>query len=33
MTGKNLWFESYLSNRRQYIEIGENSKRDTKYVT
>ena len=34
VTGKNLaWFESYLSNRRQYIEIGENSKRYIKYVT
>ena len=27
------WFESYLSNRKQYIEIGENSKTDLKYVT
>ena len=31
---KNLaWFESYLSNRKQYIQIGENSKTDLKYVT
>ena len=30
---KNLtWFESYLSNRKQYIQIGENSKTDLKYV-
>ena len=34
ITGKNLaWFESYLSNRKQYIEIDENSKADLKYVT
>ena len=34
ITEKNLaWFESYLSNRKQYIEIGENSKTDLKYVT
>ena len=34
ITDKNLaWFESYLSNRKQYIEIGENSKTDLKYVT
>ena len=33
ITYKNLvWFESYLSNRKQYIEIGENSKTDLKYV-
>ena len=33
ITEKNLaWFESYLSNRKQYIEIGENSKTDLKYV-
>ena len=31
---KNLaWFESYLSNRKQFIQIGENSKADLKYVT
>ena len=34
VTDKNLlWFQSYLSNRKQYIEIGENSKADPKYVT
>ena len=34
ITDKNLaWFESYLSNRNQYIEIRENSKADLKYVT
>ena len=34
ITDKNLaWFESYLSNRKQYIHIGENSKTDLKYVT
>ena len=34
ITDKNLaWFQSYLSNRKQYIEIGENSKTDPKYVT
>ena len=34
ITDENLgWFESYLSNRKQYIEIGENSKTDLKYVT
>ena len=34
ITDKNLaWFQSYLSNRKQYIEIDENSKTDTKYVT
>ena len=34
ITYKNLaWFESCLSNRKQYIEIGENSKTDLKYVT
>ena len=34
ITDKNLaWFESYLSNRKQYIEICENSKTDLKYVT
>ena len=34
VTDKNLaWFQSYLSNRKQYIEIGENSKTDPKYVT
>ena len=27
------WFESYLPNRKQYIEISENSKTDLKYVT
>ena len=33
ITDKNLaWFESYLSNRNQYIEIGENSKTDLKYA-
>ena len=31
---KNLaWFESYLSNRKRYIEIGENCKTVLKYVT
>ena len=34
ITDKNLArFESYLSNRKLYIEIGENSKADLKYVT
>ena len=34
ITDKNLaWFQSYLSNRQQYIETGENSKIDPKYVT
>ena len=34
ITDKNLaWFESYLSNRKQYIEICEKSKTDLKYVT
>ena len=34
ITDKNLaWFESYLSIRKQYIEIGENSKKELKYVT
>ena len=34
ITGKNhAWFESYLSNRKQYIEIDENSKTDPKYIT
>ena len=34
ITDKNLaCFESYLSNRKQYIEIGENSKTDLKYFT
>ena len=34
ITDKNLaWFEIYLSNRKQYIEIGEKSKTDLKYVT
>ena len=34
ITDKNLaWSESYLPNRKQYIEIGENSKTDLKYVT
>ena len=34
ITDKNLaWFESYLSNRKQYIQIGENSKTDLKYIT
>ena len=33
ITDENLaWFESYLSNRKQYIEIGENRKTDLKYV-
>ena len=33
-TDKNLtWLESYLFNRKQYIEIGENSKTDLKCVT
>ena len=27
------WFESCLSNRKQYIHIGENSKTDLKYIT
>ena len=34
ITDKNLaWFESYLSNRKHYMEIGENSKTDLKHVT
>ena len=34
ITDKKLaWFESYLSNRKQHIQIGENSKTDLKYVT
>ena len=34
ITDKHLaWFESYLSNRKQFIEKGENSKTDLKYVT
>ena len=34
ITGKNLaWFQSYLSDTNQCIEIGENSKTDRKYVT
>ena len=34
ITDKNAaWFESYLCNRKQYIEISENSKTDLKYVT
>ena len=34
ITDKNLaWFESYLSNRKQYLEIGENIKTDSKYAT
>ena len=34
ITDKNIaWFESYLSNRKQCIEIGENRKTDLKYVT
>ena len=34
ITAKNLaWFESYLSNKKQYIQIGENSKTDLKYFT
>ena len=34
ITDKNLaCFESYLSNRKQCIEVGENSKTDLKYVT
>ena len=33
ITDKNpAWFQSYLSNRKQYIEIGENRKTDPKYV-
>ena len=33
-TDKNhAWFQSYLFNRKQYIEIGENSKTGPKYVT
>ena len=33
ITDKNLaWFESYLSNNKQCIHIGENSKTDFKYV-
>ena len=30
---KLAWFESYLSKRKQYIHIGENSKTDLKYIT
>ena len=34
ITAKNLaWFESYLSNKKQYIQIGENNKTDLKYFT
>ena len=34
ITDKNLeWFESYLSNRKQCIQIDENTKTDLKYVT
>ena len=34
MTDKNLsWFEIYLSDRMQYIYIGENSKTGLKYIT
>ena len=34
ITDKNLaWFQRDLSNRKQYIEIGENSKKDPRYVT
>ena len=34
ITDKNLaWFESDLSDRKQYIQIGEISKTDLKYVT
>ena len=34
ITDKNLaWFQSYLSKRKQYIEIDENSKTVPKYVT
>ena len=34
ITDKNLaWFESYLSNRKRHIEIGENRKTGLKYVT
>ena len=34
ITDKNLAsFQKYLSNRKQYSEIGENSKTDPKYVT
>ena len=33
-TDKNVaWFESYLSNRKQYIQKDENSKKDLTYVT
>ena len=33
ITDKNLaWFESYLSNRKQHIDIGEISKTDLKQV-
>ena len=34
ITDKNFaWFQSYLSNRKQYIEIGKNCKTDPEYVT
>ena len=34
ITDKNLaWFHSYLSNRKQYLEISENSRTDPKHVT
>ena len=33
ITDKSLaWFESFLSNWKQYIHIGENSKTDLKYI-
>ena len=33
ITYKNTaWFESYLSNRKQYIRMGKDSKTDLKYV-
>ena len=33
ITDRNFaWFESYLSYRKQYIQIGKNSKTDLKYV-
>ena len=33
ITYKNTaWFESYLSNRKQYIHMGKDSKTDIKYV-
>ena len=34
ISDKNLaWFRSYLSSRKQYIEISENNETDPKYVT